>query len=160
MDVKDFWCRYEWQHRASPHVQGFYGSMVLPIWKLLIGQMRRNEEQLNNIFIVLFMHGILEKIHIKEIYRCFQTFFCVKYLVIILDIISKLYLYNEHMSNIFIFLQAFQNFIQHLCLKNTTQLTNMDIDNDYEQILNYVEHHIVGRVGAYLHKKQGKMVCR
>jgi len=23
MQVKDFWCRYEWQHRGSPHVHGF-----------------------------------------------------------------------------------------------------------------------------------------
>ena len=23
MNVKDFWCRYEWQHRGSPHIHGF-----------------------------------------------------------------------------------------------------------------------------------------
>ena len=23
VNVKDFWCRYEWQHRGSPHVHGF-----------------------------------------------------------------------------------------------------------------------------------------
>ncbi|XP_059065211.1 uncharacterized protein LOC131857122 [Cryptomeria japonica] len=23
MNVKDYWCRYEWQHRGSPHVHGF-----------------------------------------------------------------------------------------------------------------------------------------
>ena len=23
MKVKDFWSRYEWQHRGSPHVHGF-----------------------------------------------------------------------------------------------------------------------------------------
>lgn len=23
MKLKDYWCRYEWQHRGSPHVHGF-----------------------------------------------------------------------------------------------------------------------------------------
>ena len=23
MKVKEFWCRYEWQHHGSPHVHGF-----------------------------------------------------------------------------------------------------------------------------------------
>ena len=23
MDVKDFWCRYEWKHRGSSHIHGF-----------------------------------------------------------------------------------------------------------------------------------------
>ena len=36
----------------------------------------------------------------------------------------------------------------------------MDIDQDYEQILNCVERHTVCKEGACLRKKRGRMVCR
>ncbi|XP_059070553.1 uncharacterized protein LOC131860191 [Cryptomeria japonica] len=55
---------------------------------------------------------------------------------------------------------AFQNFPLHPCLKNTRQLAEIDIDKDYEEILNCVERHTLCREGACLRKKRGRMVCR
>ncbi|KAH9307488.1 hypothetical protein KI387_035399, partial [Taxus chinensis] len=54
---------------------------------------------------------------------------------------------------------VYQNFMQHPCLRNTRQLTQVDMERDYEEILNSVERHTMCREGACLRKKRGKMVC-
>ena len=46
-----------------------HGLKEHPMWIKLASQMRRKEEVLKDIFIPFFMHGTLEMILIKEIYK-------------------------------------------------------------------------------------------
>ena len=55
---------------GGPHMcMDSYGSKGHLIWITLTGQMRMNAKVLKDIFILLFMHGTLEKVLTNEIYR-------------------------------------------------------------------------------------------
>lgn len=68
-NVKEFWCRYEWQHRGFLHVHGFIWIEGAPNVDKIDWS---NEEALKDIFIPLFMHGTLEIIIINKIYWHFN----------------------------------------------------------------------------------------
>ena len=66
-----------------------YGLKEHLIWRTLTGQMRMNAKVLKDIFILLFIHGTLEKILTSEIYRYVYKY--VFYAIIWFDLI---YLFN------------------------------------------------------------------
>ncbi|XP_059064746.1 uncharacterized protein LOC131856825 [Cryptomeria japonica] len=124
MNIKDYWCRYEWQHRGSPHVHRFLWINGAPNMDNIDWSNEEEQKSAERYF-----HSIIHAWNPRE---------------------------DPHQRNI----HAFQNYLQHPCLKNTTELADMDIDHDYEDILNYVERHTVCKEGVCLRKKQGRMVCR
>ena len=68
---------------------------------------------------------------------------------------SIFYILNLYVK-IFICFQTFQNFAQHPCLRNTRQLFEMNVDQDYDEILNTIQRHTICREGACLRKKRVK----
>ena len=100
------------------------------------------------IFIVLFVHGIHRQVLVHTICRYF-------YNGIKNNFHSNFYILNLYVK-IFIFIQEYQNFAQHPCLRNTRQLLEMNIDQDYDEILNIVQRHTICREGACLKKKRTK----
>ena len=68
---------------------------------------------------------------------------------------SNFYILNLYVK-IFICNQAFHNFAQDPCLRNTRELLEMNVDQDYDEILNNVQRHTICREGAFVKKKRAK----
>jgi len=62
---------------------------------------------------------------------------------------------DRHQRNI----QVRFNVDDHPCLKETQQIFQFDPMINYEELLNYVEHHITCNEKPFLHKKVGRLVC-
>ena len=109
------------------------------------------------------MHGIHGHVVMKKICRYFYTeFHYVDFCIIVFFLQPYIFvaIFLLLHLNVFVLMKPFQNFSQHPCLRNTSQILDINMDYDYEEILNTVQRNTVCKEGACLRRKKGKIACR